>query len=100
MLAQNFNEFVEIMTEAEKKGIEHGSGAGIDRKTSANEAKAKPEHDRRGMAADQKRVYGIYILYVCKGNAGSNERTGAACLERITESIKKGGGAAVPAGKV
>ncbi len=60
----------------------------MDKTVITDEARTKPKHDGRRMAADKKRIYDIFILYICKRNTGRNERTGAARVERITKYIK------------
>lgn len=60
----------------------------MDKTVITDEAGAKPKHDDRRMAADKKRIYDIFILYICERNTGRNERTRAARVERITKHIK------------
>lgn len=82
MIAGNFDEFVEKVTQAERKALNTPFGAGNNRKAAGNETGRKSEHDAGRMAGHKKSVLNFPFCNVCERNARSYGRTCAALLGR------------------
>lgn len=96
MIAGSFDEFVEKITQAERKALNAPFWAGNNRTASENEAGRKPRYDSGRMAGHKKSVLDFPFRNVRERNAAGYGRTCPAYMGRITSkrSIMQPGGIA------